>query len=175
MATDNQCPEYLAEREYVRKWLKATPDGRMAESILLRSSSKKKMQAVFDDEDMTDWEELVKEYRGSTVLAANCQEARGAFDLARQSRSTLGPPGASKGRWRNFLSLPLGYVLRRQIETCDPDYWNDPKNVYREALQFPEFCKVPPEVIRGKLEAILPKGAVQPLRRYGEAVLQVVP
>ena len=155
----NTAPGYQAEREYVRKWLQKTPDGKFATDLLRRSSSTKVMQAIFDDEDMTDWEEVVKDYRGATVLAASCQEARNAFDLARQSSSTLGPPDRSKAKMRNFFSPPLGYVLRRQIEACDPDYWNDPVNVYREALKFPEWCKVSADYLRGQLEAFLPKGA----------------
>src|SRR5436189_125039 len=47
--------------------------------------------------------------------------------------------------------------FRRQIENMDPEYWNDPKNVLREALAFPEFCTVPQHIIRGELDRHLGK------------------
>ena len=158
MATDNQSPSYLAERERVRAWLQRHPDGREALRVMRQHAAPGVMNAVLEDDDQTDWEEMVRDFAGASVLAASNREAREAFELARQSRSTLGPPKTDKQKWVRFFSAPIGYVLRRQIEVCDPDYWNQPVNVYREALAHPEWATAPPDYIRGALESFLPRG-----------------
>lgn len=157
MATDNKSPSYNREREAVRKWIEKTPDGQIARKQLMDAMGGD-ASSILDDDKHVDWEEIVREYRGATVLAANCKEAREAFELARQSSSLrLLPPSADKAKWVKFFSAPTGYVLRRTIELADPDYWNDPINVYREAMEHPEWCSAPMDVIRGLLNEVLPK------------------
>lgn len=158
MATDNQSPSYLAERQRIRRWLEHHPDGREAMRVLRSDSTPAQLNAVLEDDKQTDWEELQRDYAGASVLAASCREAREAFDLARQSRTTMGPPRTDKQKWVRFFSAPIGYVLRRQIEVSDPDYWNQPVNVYREALAHPEWCVASADYIRGALEQFLPRG-----------------
>lgn len=158
MTTSNQSPSYLAERERVRRWLARHPDGKEALRVLRQHAAPGVMNQVLEDDQQTDWEEMVKDYRGASVLAANCAEARASFELARQSRSNMGPPQTDKQKWTKFFSAPIGYVLRRQIEVMDPDYWNQPVNVYREALAHPEWCSAPADYIRGALESFLPRG-----------------
>lgn len=156
MATDNKSPSYLRDREGARAWLTRTAEGRAARDLLIRNAGGN-AAAILDDDRHVDWEDLVRENRDLPVLAASNAEARASFELARQSRSTLGPPGGDKGKWLRVFSPPSGYVLRRQIETADPAYWNDPVNLYREALANPQWCPVPADHIRGKLESLLPK------------------
>lgn len=157
MSTDNKSPSYRAEREAVRKWIERTPDGKYARKQLMDAMGGDASR-ILDDDQHVDWEEIVREYKGATVLAANCREAREAFELARQSSSLRQlPPSQDKSKWVKFLSAPAGYVLRRQIELADPDYWNDPINVYREAMEHPEWCSVPMDTIRGMLNDLLPK------------------
>jgi len=156
MATDNKSPSYLEEREQVRRWFQKTQDGKEARRILMDAVGGDASR-ILDDDKHVDWEEMVKDYAGCSVLAASCREAREAFEIARQSKSSMGPPGVDKGKWVHWFSTPIGYVLRRQIELADPDYWNDPINVFREAMDHPEWCRVPMDVIRGELEMRLPK------------------
>jgi hypothetical protein len=158
MATDNLSPSYLAERARVRRWLEQHPDGREAMRVMRGSSTPAELNAVLEDEKQTDWEELQKDYRGASLLAASCREGREAFELARQSSSIMGPPKTDKQKWVKFFSPPLSYVLRRQIELSEPDYWNIKVNVYREALAHPEWCTAPADYIRGALENCLPRG-----------------
>lgn len=156
MSTDNKSPSYLRDREAARRWLTRTPDGRAARDHLMKHGPGGQAR-ILDDDQHVEWEDLVNENRDLPLLAANCAEARSAFEMARQARSTLGPPGLDKARWIRFFATPVAYVLRRQIETGDPDYWNDPRNLYREALDHPEWLCVPAEVIRGELEKVLPR------------------
>lgn len=158
MATQNQSPSYLAERERVRRWLAGTQDGREAVRVLKQGTSGAVLNQVLEDETHTDWEELVKGYKGAAMLAASCAEARAAFDLARQSSSVMGPPKTDKQKWVRFFSAPTDYVMRRTIELGDPEYWNDPVNVYREALAHPEWATASADYIRGGLENVLPRG-----------------
>jgi hypothetical protein len=157
MPTDNKSPSYLQDREAARRYLTQTPDGKVARDFLIKNAPGGDASSILDDDEHVDWEDLVRENKGLPVLAANCSEARRAFDMARQARSNLGVP-LDKHRWLKFFSAPLGYVLRKQIETCDPKYWDDPANLFREAMDHPEWCCVPSDVIRAQLEAHLPKG-----------------
>ena len=164
MATDNQSQSYQAMRVQARRFLSGHKDGRYGVDTLRRLSAPREMTAVLEDDHFTDWEEMIKDHRGSTVIATNNRAARAAFELARQSSSVMGSPGTGKGKWVHFMATPLWYVLRRQIETVDPDYWNDHVNQMREALNNPEWCVVPPDVIRGELARHLPRGQSVPLQ-----------
>lgn len=158
MSTDNKSPSYLMEREAVRDgFLLNTQDGEMARRILMEGGPGGQAR-ILDDDRCVDWASIRQEFEGCTVLAANCREARAAFSLAQQARSTMGPPGADKGRLVKFFSAPTGYVFRVMAATADPKYWDDPVNVYREALAHPEWCSAPLDVIRGLLSDALPKG-----------------
>jgi len=105
-----------------------------------------------------DYEDILREHREDLILAANCHEARQAVSLARQASTTMAPPAPSQAKWARIASFPIGYVLRRQIETGDPDYWNHPENVLRETLAKPDWAALPLDVVRGELENYLPKG-----------------
>lgn len=163
MASENKSFSYLEERDNVRRWLLNSKDGRLATEVLRRGNKSlpncpgDDLAPVLDDDKFTSFQDIVDEYRDGTLLATTCEEARGVFDLAKGSKSNMALPGVTSARWSNFFSAPIGYVLRRQIQTGDPDYWNKPQNIYREALANPNWCKVPISVIRGKLEASLPK------------------
>ena len=80
--------------------------------------------------------------------------------MAQQSSSMLVSPSPTHAKWRLVFQPPIWYVLRRQIETMDPNFWNDPANMYREALNNPLWATVPAEIIRGELEKYLPKGNI---------------
>jgi len=160
MSTDNLSPSYLAERDSVRRWLFTSQDGKRAVDHLKKWALKTGHNPanLFDDDKQVQWMDMVKAYKGATVLATNNAAARAAFDLAKQSTSNMGAPGG-KDKWRRFAGIPLDYHLRRMAETADPDYWNDPINVYRELLDNPDWLCVPADVIRGELEEALPKEA----------------
>ena len=142
----------------MRKWLLSTEDGRLASDILRRNAPNQNAAPILDDDRFTSWDDIVAEYRGGVMLASSCREARGVFDLAKGATSNMTLPGVTSAKWSNFFSAPIGYVLRRQIQTCDPNYWNEPINTYREALANPNWCRVPRAVIQGKLNDLLPKG-----------------
>ncbi len=157
MASENKSPSYLEERERARRFLTQTKDGKFAADLIRRNTQPGEAN-VLDDDNWVDWEEVMREHRHDTIIAASCQEAREAASLSRQSSSILAPPNPSKSKLRKFFSPPLWYVLRRQIETADPDYWTDRVNQYREALKNPEWATVSPECIRASLEDLLPRG-----------------
>ena len=159
MSTDNLSPSYLAERDDVRRWLFTSQDGRIAVDHLKKWAIKTghNPTAIFDDDRQVQWGDLVRAYKGATVLATTNAEARAAFELASQSSSIMAPPAGGKDKWRLFARVPLDYHLRRMTETADPDYWNDRVNLYRELLDNPDWCTVPADVIRGELEEALPK------------------
>mgnify|MGYP001591707516 CR=1 FL=1 len=158
MPSENQSPSYLEEREYARWWLMNTKDGRAAADMLRRHAPGGDASRILDDDKVVAWGDLVRENQGLPMIAANCREARNAFDLARQASSNFNAAPFGKDVWRKFFTPPLGYFFRRQAEVADPDYWSDPKNVYREALAHPEWCCVSADHIRGKLNEYLPKG-----------------
>lgn len=157
MATGNQSPSYLEEREKARRFLLETKEGAEA-TKQLKSFMGPDTSAVLDDDRWTNWGDIVKEHRQDTVIAASCQEARSAFDLARQSSSIHAAPLPGKSKMRRIFSPPMWYVLRKQIQITDPNYWNDPVNIYREALAHPEWSTVSAEYLRGQLAELLPKG-----------------
>ena len=161
MGSENKSPSYLEEREEARRWLLDTKEGQYAADILKEKGPHGIAAKVLDDDHFTDWESIVKEHRHDLVIAANCYEARNAVSMARQSSSLLVAPTQSHMKWRKIMSPPIWYVLRRQIETMDPNYWNDPANMYREALNNPQWTVVPADIIRGELEKHLPSGAIK--------------
>jgi hypothetical protein len=158
MSTDNKSPSYLTERDDVRRWLFTSQDGRVAVDHLRKWAIKTGHNPanLFDDDKYVQWGDMVRAYKGATVLATNNAAARAAFELASQSTSNMSGPGG-KDKWRLFARVPLDYHLRRMTETADPDYWNDRVNLYRELLDNPDWCTVPADVIRGELEEALPK------------------
>lgn len=153
MSSSNQSPSYLEERERTRRWLQKSKDGQLAVDELRKQGQ----TVVLDDDKEVQWDDMVAEYKGAAVLAASNAEAREAFELSRHASSNMGAP-LNHGAWRAFASMPLGYVIRRQIETMDPGYWDDQVNLYRECLEHPEWCRVPADYIRGRLNDVLPKG-----------------
>jgi hypothetical protein len=158
MATRNQSSSYRREREWARRILTGTHQGQESIDLLKRNAPGGDASAIFDDDDLVDWEELIKEHRGNAMIAANCREAREAFDLARQSSTIMAAPSPSKAKMRRIFSPPAWYVLRKQAELGDPEYWNRPVNIYREALANPQWATVPAEYLRAALDQYLPKG-----------------
>ena len=159
MSTENKSPSYLKEREAVRKWLLETRTGHFATDILRRGMpAHESLANILDDDKWVDWQDIRREYHEALVLAANCREARETASLTIQARSTLGAPAHGPSKMLRFFSPPLSHVLRRQVEMQDPDYWNDLRNVLREALLYPEWTCVPASLIRAELESHLPKG-----------------
>lgn len=158
MSTDNKSPSYLVEREAVRKWLLETRAGHFATELARREAPHDNLAPFFDDDKWLGWGDIYREYRDALVLAANCAEARETARLTIKSRDTMGLPAHGPSRMMRFFSPPLSHVLRRQVEEQDPDYWNDMRNVLREALLYPEWTCVPISLIRAELEAHLPKG-----------------
>jgi hypothetical protein len=155
MATDNKSPSYLKERAAVRKWLSETEEGRYAVDLMRAQEGPAAVSRILDDDKWVGWADLIEEHKNDLTIAANCHEVRKAVDLARKSNSLSAPPTSQGGKWLRFFTPEMGYVLRRQVETMDPDYWNDPKNVFREALRNPQWLTVPAELIRGELEKYL--------------------
>ena len=158
MGSKNQSPSYLASRERPRNFLLNTPDGKEATRILKEHATPAEMTRIFDDDTFTNWDDIVEEHRGSTVLAASCREARGAFELAAGSRSNKLPPPAGQSKMRRIAQIPAWYMLKRPIEMGDPEYWNSKVNTYRELLANPQWSCVPESYLRGQLEEHLPKG-----------------
>lgn len=155
MAEDNKSPSYLEERQTVRDWLDKTSEGKYAGDLLKTLDTPSVVSKVLDDSQWVSWGDLLKEHKDDLILASSCAESRNAVELARKS-STLNAPPMSKGaRWLRFFSPPMWYVLRKQVEEMDPDYWTDPKNIFREALDNPQWAIVPPDYIRGELEKYL--------------------
>ena len=155
MGTDNQSPSYLEERERARRWLLNNPDGKYAATFLKEHMPKG--QNVLDDDRAVDWAEIVKEHKGGTVIATNVAEAKEAFRIA-SGASNIGAPPGTPSKMLQTASVPLWYHMRRQLETGDPAYWNDPKNFYREMLINPQWCMIPASRVRAELEKYLPKG-----------------
>jgi len=175
MASSNQSPEYLEERERARRWLLHTKDGQLARTHLMANAPHGDAAGILDDDNFVLWDDIVQEYRGATILASNCAEARKAFDVARQSHSAFGPPNPTKAKWGLMAQFPLGYHLRRTIETMDPDYWADETNFLRECLDNPQWLHVPVDMIRGLLEARLPKSQRKELPNLIVPVPQELP
>ena len=148
MPSSNKSPSYLEEREWVLKWLDRTPDGRTAADLLRKHSRNDNASSVLDDDDWTSWGDIYEEHKEGVLLAQSCAEARSAWEVRK----------SMKGKWRNFFSAPGAYVFRKMADTGDPEYWNRPVNLYREALDHPEWCKVPRWYIAAELEKVLPKG-----------------
>lgn len=155
---DNQSISYNRDRTAARRWLEHTKDGQFAVEKM-RQHFKGNLGDFLGDNEIS-WSDMVEEQREGLAIAQSCSEAREAFNLARQSKSTMGvPPGLGNGaHFVKFFTPPLWYVLRRQVEVNDPEYWNYPLNVLREALSNPEWATVSAEYIRGELEKHLPKG-----------------
>lgn len=167
MSTDNRSPSYLVEREAVRKWLLETRAGHFATEMARREAPRDNLSPFFDDDKWMGWGDFYREYRDAIVLAANCREARETARLTMKSKAGIGPPTHGPSRLMRFFSPPLSHVLRRQVETQDPDYWNDMRNVLREALLLPEYTCVPMSLIRAELEALLPKGTKVAVTKEG--------
>lgn len=149
---------YQKMRAEARRWLLNTDAGQHTVKILRRHAPGENLAKLLDDGGWIDYEDMLKENAGNLVLAANCAEARRGVEMAMQAKGRMGPPTKGQARWGHFASIPLWYVLRRQVEAMDPDYWNDPVNVFRELMKNPEWSTVPEEVIRGELLKYLPKG-----------------
>lgn len=167
MATDNKSPSYLVEREAVRKWLLETREGHFATELARREAPNDNLAPFFDDDRWLGWGDIYREYRDAIVLAANCAEARETARLVIKSRNSMGLPAHGPSRMMRFFSPPMSLVLRRQVEMQDPDYWNDLRNVLREALLYPEYTCVPLSLIRSELEALLPKGTKVSVTKEG--------
>jgi len=157
MPSSNKSFEYLLERESVRRWLSESREGKYTAQWLKEESGPSVVSRVLDDDNWVNWADLIEEHREDLVLAANCQEARAAVELARKSNSLNAAPVSQGSRLLRFFSPPLWYVLRRQVDLGDPDYWSDPKNMFREALEHPEWARMPAEFLRGELNRYLGK------------------
>lgn len=151
---ENKSPSYNAVRSAVRNWLLTTPEGKYATGKLKQfqkpSFGHNHLQHVIDEAYWTDHAEIYREYKDALILASNNAERRRQFE-----RGEIKPTPGS--RMMKIFSPPLSYTLRRQAEEMDPDYWNDPRNVLREALANPEWTTVPADYLRGQLESLLPK------------------
>ena len=168
MSTENKSPSYLQEREAVRKWLLETKTGHYATELLRRGMPEHQSLAnVLDDDKWVDWGDIRREYKEALILAANCREARETARLNIQARNTLGVPAHGPSKMLRFFSPPMSHVLRRQVEMQDPDYWNDLRNVLREALLWPEWTCVPASLLRAELESHLPKGTKVSVTKEG--------
>ena len=148
MPSTNQSWSYLRDRDVVRRWLLGSPDGKVAADLLRKNAPTGNAAPILDDDAWTSWADVYEEHKDGVLLSQSCAEARGAWETRK----------SVKGKWRNFFSAPQGYVFRKMADTADPDFWNKPSNLYREALAHPEWCKVPRWYIVGELEKLLPKG-----------------
>jgi len=156
MGTDNKSLSYLRDRKIARKWLSDTKPGQYAVELMKKDMGNANLAAILTDDKWVQWEDLIAEHKDSLAIAANCAEARKAADLARKSSSRMGPAMPTQAKWLRFFSPPISYVLRRQVETMDPDYWNDPKNVLREALDNDQWATVSADTIRGEIDRMIP-------------------
>lgn len=155
LSTDNRSVLYNEDRNFVRRWLDGDDDGRFALELTQRDThasalrpERKDAGDVLTNDQHFDFSSFYDEHRHDLAVAYNCREAREAFRIdARTGERT----------WVRFFQCPGWLFFRRQIENMDPEYWNDPKNVFREALAFPEFCTVPADRIRGEYERYLGK------------------
>ena len=102
MGTFNLSPSYLRERERGRWWISNHPDGKYARDHLMRTRGSDDLTKAFDDEYLTDWEDLQVEYKDAPIIASTNRDKREAFELAKQASSIMAPPwgGASKMRQR---------------------------------------------------------------------------
>ena len=163
MATTNRSISYNRDREKARHWLAHTKEGQLAVENL-RRYYKGNLGDFLGDEHEISWDDLVKEQREGLVIAQSAAEQREAFNLARQSGRPFGSPvGTNSAHFVKFFSPPLWYLLRRQVEVNDPNYWNDPLNTLREAMKNEQWATAPISYIRGQLEAMLPKSRPAPL------------
>jgi len=168
MGTANKSESYNRDRSLVRRWLLETREGQFATEMANRGMPKgDNLSRLFDDDKWLDWEDLYKESKDSIVLAANCREAREGARMAMKSTTSMVAPTGGPSKMMRFFSPPMSHVLRRQIEVQDPDYWNDPKNVLREALLYPEYACVPESLLRAQLESMLPKGTKVTMTKGG--------
>ena len=151
MGTENKSPSYLEEREQVRRALSNTPEGRYAVDLLIQQDGKSVVGKALNEDSWLDWKSLWEEHKDDLILASNCEALRNAFELSRKSSSMNQPPMSQGSRLLRFFSPPMWYVLRRQIEVGDPDFWSDPENMIREALANPQWATVPADYLRGKL------------------------
>ncbi len=156
MASDNKSISYLEERERVRKFLLNDPNGKYAVD-LLKGEKDADLTKVLDDDKNTNWDGMLNEHRSDLIVSSDCKEHREAAELARQSSSVMAPMGGGRD-WLKFFSPPLWYFLRKQIECQDPDYWNDMRNVLREALDNPQWTTQPAVIIRGMYDKVRQKG-----------------
>lgn len=156
---DIQSISFLRDREAARRWYQNTKAGNYAAELMLKEKGST-FSAIYNKRDgWVQWTDMVQEHRNDLAVAADCAEARAAFDLARGARNSMMPPMKTAANWMRFMSVPDWYFFRKQIDTADPYYWNDQKNVLREALDNPQWCTVPADVIRGELERLMPKPA----------------
>jgi len=167
MPTDNKSPSYLTVRAAVRDWLLRTKEGHFATELARREAPRGNLAPLFDDDKWLGWADIYNEYRDALVVAANCAEARETARLTVKSRNSMGIPAHGPSRMMRFFSPPMSLVLRRQVELQDPDYWNDMRNVLKEALNYPEYCCVPMSLIRAELEALQPRGNRTVIRKEG--------
>jgi hypothetical protein len=167
MPTENRSPSYLQEREAVRKWLLQTKEGHWATELAKREAPQQNLAPFFDDDKWLGWGDIYREYKDALVVAANCAEARETARLQMKSRNRMGIPAHGPSRMMRFFSPPMSLLLRRQVELQDPDYWNDMRNVLKEALNYPEYCCVPLSLIRSELESLQPKGNRTVIRKEG--------
>ena len=153
---DIKSPSWLRDRKAAHRWLKNTADGKMAVRNLQENMPGGDLSSVLDNkEQWKDWEGMIEEHRNGLQIAGSCQELRNAADLARQARSNKMPPIGNHGKWLRFFAPPMWYVLRKQVEVADPDYWNYPVNVMREALEHPQWATIPLDMIRGELNQLM--------------------
>lgn len=167
MPTDNKSPSYNAVRDAVRRWLLQTKEGHFATELVRREAPRQNLAPFFDDDTWLGWDDIYQEYKDALVVAGNCAEARETARLQIRSRNSMGVPAHGPSRLMRFFSPPMSLVLRRQVELQDPDYWNDIRNVLKEALNYPEYCCVPLSLIRAELAAHQPRGAKTIARKEG--------
>lgn len=159
---DIKSVSFLRDMQAARRWFQYTKQGRYAADLMLKESGTAFGEIYNKKDGWVQWADLVNEHRNDLALVTDCAEARAAFDLARGARPGMFPPLKTAANWMRFLSVPDWYFFRRQIDFADPDYWSDQKNVLREALDNPQWCTVPADIIRGELERLMPKAAAKP-------------
>lgn len=148
---------FLRDRDAAKRWFQGTRQGLYAAGLLLRERGSDFGEVYNRRDGWVQWTDMVQEHRNDLAVAADCAEARAAFDLARGASRGKFPPLKTAAHWMRFFSVPDWYFFRRQIDVADPDYWNDQKNVLREALDHPEWCTVPADIIRGELDSLTPR------------------
>jgi hypothetical protein len=169
VATDNRSIPYNEERAAVRDWLSTTKDGAFAVEQLQKEAGSSALKPekrdagdILTNDQHVDWPSVYREHKDDLAVAYNSRAAAEAFKIDAR---------IGNDAWIRFFQCPGWLFFRRQIENMDPEYWNDPKNVLREAMAFPDFCTVPQHVIRAELDKYLGKAHTRLIVAPGEAGL----